>query len=619
MSSAGTAGPSEPLLDRIQAAAAAGGSREGDAMLLDELEEALLREAEALKLGDGDVQGTLFDEPFVLLDFLLPLVSASSSARPTSDRAQACLNLVGTLSSPKEVVMGVGQKLAELVSAECAANEDEDSSDGDRDSVDARSSAVQLACLIGLYARALPRIKTEQFRPFTEPACDVILAALSHLAAEGAFQPLDSLDTVSPATDNLAFVVFREVVEFLIAMEHPIVFCQTGHIDTDPLRTLLYETVGRLHSLLSPVDIAAELAGEAYPQMSDRFTRTEEPDVRETWRLAVFATSCLHDDAPRLLYRANDSEAPLVLRLGQFVMALHVLSVEKPRSAMSYQMPAPIGSEFEPSLPLLREVIGHPELRLGEDELLFWLWWVVALRPRQLLSDIMPLETAYSILEILTPLAAQSPSPPNRFLAYTLLDYLISDFDRVYPGSTGHIVEGEAAQMAVLRVLAVECPFANMRDAAVGLVKNVVLAKLDSSKGEESLFLSDTLFASPLGHSLLSAFPPSPSSSSDASPTATPSMSAEEFVEQYHRGVMERLSLVYVLLKRDTANRTHIASPSTLERIQSSLLDPLSSLFDSWSSSSSSSTSLDTATDLELDLMRDLLERVKGAVREVQR
>lgn len=56
MSSAGTAGPSEPLLDRIQAAAAAGGSREGDAMLLDELEEALLREAEALKLGDGDVQ-----------------------------------------------------------------------------------------------------------------------------------------------------------------------------------------------------------------------------------------------------------------------------------------------------------------------------------------------------------------------------------------------------------------------------------------------------------------------------------------------------------------------------------------------------------------------------------
>lgn len=35
--------------------------------------------------------------------------------------------------------------------------------------------------------------------------------------------------------------------------------------------------------------------------------------------------------------------------------------------------------------------------------------------------------------------------------------------------------------MAVLRVLAVECPFANMRDAAVGLVKNVVLAKLDSS------------------------------------------------------------------------------------------------------------------------------------------
>lgn len=49
--------------------------------------------------------------------------------------------------------MGVGQKLAELVSAECAANEDEDSSDGDRDSVDARSSAVQLACLIGLYAR----------------------------------------------------------------------------------------------------------------------------------------------------------------------------------------------------------------------------------------------------------------------------------------------------------------------------------------------------------------------------------------------------------------------------------------------------------------------------------
>lgn len=101
-----------------------------------------------------------------------------------------------------------------------------------------------------------------------------------------------------------------------------------------------------------------------------------------------------------LLYRASDAEAPLALRLGQFVMALHVLSVEKPRSAMSYQMPAPLGSPFEPSLPLLREVIGHPELRLGEDELLFWLWWVVALRPRQLPWDIMRLEMAYSILEV---------------------------------------------------------------------------------------------------------------------------------------------------------------------------------------------------------------------------
>ncbi|PRQ72020.1 hypothetical protein AAT19DRAFT_9359 [Rhodotorula toruloides] len=370
--------------------------------------------------------------------------------------------------------------------------------------------------------------------------------------------------------------------------------------------------------------------------MRDRFTRTEDPEVRDTWKLAVFAADFLHDDAPTLLYHANDPKAPLVHRLGQFVVALHILSVKKPRSIMDSQMPGSFSSPFEPSLPFLREVIQQPELRLGEEELLFWLWWVVASHLRKFPWDTMPLEKAYSILEVglapfvladcaversdsqvLTPLAAQSPSPANRFLAYTLLDHLISDFDRV-PGSTGHLVAGEAAQMALLRVLAVECPFANMRDAAVGLVKKVVLSKLDSDETADSLFLSDTLFASPLGHSLLTASPPSPSSS-DVPPAATTSMSAEEFVEQYHRGVMERLSFVYVLLKQDTANRTHIASPSTLGRIQSSLLDPLSSLFESWSSSSSAAAPLDAAIQLEVELVKDLLDRVEGAVREVQR
>ncbi|BGP34735.1 hypothetical protein JCM10296v2_006557 [Rhodotorula toruloides] len=602
MTSAGAAGPSAHLLDRIQAAVAAGGSREGHTTLLNEVEEALSREAEVLKPGDGDVQGTLFDEPFVLLDFLLPLVSASSSARPTSDRAQACLNLVGTLSSPKEVVMGVGQKLAELVIMESPAHGDDDSSEGERASGDLRDSVAQLASLIALYARALPRIKTEQIRPFTEPACDAILATLSHLAAEGAFQPFDPLERVSPATDSLAFVVFQQVVELLIAMEGPIVSCQTGHIRSSlAKRTRKWATAlgGRKIQKYGKLGDSPWSVFCTFLDASPALTTDKQ-----------FATSCLHDDAPRLLYRANDAEAPLVLRLGQFVMALHVLSVEKPRSAFSYQMPAPLGSPFEPSLPLLREVIGHPELRLGEDELLFWLWWAVALRPRQLPWDIMPLEMAYSILEILTPLAAQSPSSANRFVAYTLVHYLILDFDRLL-GSTYHLVEGEAAQMAVLRVLVVECPFPNMRDAAVGLAKKVVLSKLDSDDKSDSLFLSDTLFASPLGHSLLTAFPPSPSSS------ATPSMSAEEFAEQNLRGVMERLSLVYVLLKRDTTNRTHIASPSTLERIQSTLLDPLSSLFDAWSSSSWSS--VDPAVQLELELVRDLFERVESAVREVQR
>lgn len=102
--------------------------------------------------------------------------------------------------------------------------------------------------------------------------------------------------------------------------------------------------------------------------------------------------------------------------------------------------------------------------------------------------------------------------------------------------------------------------------------------------------------------------------------------------------MMERLSLVYVLLKRDTSNRvrlplplpprlairslasdvpreqTHIASRTTLERLEASLLEPVSYLVKSWSSVSVSRT-----LELELELVRDLLERVEGAVREVRR
>ncbi|GEM10902.1 hypothetical protein Rt10032_c12g4919 [Rhodotorula toruloides] len=529
--------------------------------LLDEVEEALSREADGLRLKDGDVQGMLFDEPFVLLDFLLPLISASASARPTSDRAKACLSLVATLSSPKEVVVGVGQKLSELITVEVSAFGDDNSSEDEREAGDVYDSAVQLACLIGLYARALPRIATKRFRQFTEPACEATLSALSYLAAEGAFHHSGTLDAESPATDYLASLVFRQVSSLVSAMERPIGLGEMEPLATEPLRTLFYETAGRLHSFFS-LHLAADVAVEMYPHARERFTRAEEPEMRETWLHATVAAASLRDNAPMLLVEATaDSEAPLALRLGKFVTALHLIAIFKPRSITDDHMPWPFGSPYEKSLPFLREAIQHSELRLGEDELLFWLWWVVVSRPRRYPWDIMPLEMAFSILEILTPLAAQSPSPVTRFLAYTLLDHLVTSFDDLGPSSSGHLVEGEAAQMALLRVVVVECPFVNMRDAAVGLVKKVVLSKLDSDS--ESLFLSDALFSSPLGHSILTAFPPSPTSAS--SPSTIPSMTAGDFVEHHHRGVMERLSLVYVLLKRDTANRVRLLSfPSLL-------------------------------------------------------
>lgn len=100
------------------------------------------------------MQDSLFSDAFPLLDFLLPLLSAAEIADDgsmnTSDYVRSCLILVATVCSPKEVVMGVEQALAELSRFESDDEEDDDEAAGAE--VDVRDSAFQLACMTTMYA-----------------------------------------------------------------------------------------------------------------------------------------------------------------------------------------------------------------------------------------------------------------------------------------------------------------------------------------------------------------------------------------------------------------------------------------------------------------------------------
>ncbi|GJN93038.1 hypothetical protein Rhopal_006083-T1 [Rhodotorula paludigena] len=280
------------------------------------------------------------------------------------------------------------------------------------------------------------------------------------------------------------------------------------------------------------------------------------------------------------------------------------------------QEPAPTLSR---TIAVIRLGVESPAARLSDDVVLFWLWHgveeVLARAPSKTLDG----ELIFNLIDLLTPLAALSPSSQTRFLSFRLISRLLTHGCTLPAAPT---LEGETLQLALLAQLVRECPVPSLRVASVGLVKEVVLSKLSLPESHPSLFLAPSSFLStPLGTSLLSLDPPQ-----------LERTDAEAFVHgeaQQALGARERLSLWFVLLKREGAvERTGLGAH--LGALRAQLVDPLKAQLAHWLDAPARVTALsdnaggegprelDPGTVLELQLVSELVGRVDEAVKEVE-
>ncbi|KZO99549.1 hypothetical protein CALVIDRAFT_495099 [Calocera viscosa TUFC12733] len=155
------------------------------------------------------------------------------------------------------------------------------------------------------------------------------------------------------------------------------------------------------------------------------------------------------------------------------------------------------------------------------------------------------------------PISAVSPDPATRFIAFRLLDTMLK-------------LISPLAQLSILKdFMSAQCPFPQMRVAAVGLVKEHVLAALRQTT--TSPFSSPVLMQT-VGPILLR---PQPSDLFEHN------LQLSEFVDSYEPArLVECMSFVYVLLQVDQQNRTAVRD--AMPEFKAKVLKPIEERLKVW-------------------------------------
>ncbi|KAF8485679.1 hypothetical protein JB92DRAFT_3025282 [Gautieria morchelliformis] len=206
-------------------------------------------------------------------------------------------------------------------------------------------------------------------------------------------------------------------------------------------------------------------------------------------------------------------------------------------------------------------------------------------------SDQLPQEIVDPVATLITPLASTHSHPPTRHMVFRILQALLA---RAPP----------PIRLAHLSSLLIDCPFPQMRVAAVGLVKEAFLNAITSTGTDQSLFKSETLIRA-LGPTLFRPDPPD----LFASPT---SQSLRAFLDSSEPArLTECLAFYYILLKRDTSNSSGIRDQDMLRTVKNSLLSPLRNALTTWLEAPGIG---DLHTLMPIGILETSLERVDAAV-----
>ncbi|KAI6010136.1 hypothetical protein EDC04DRAFT_813901 [Pisolithus marmoratus] len=224
----------------------------------------------------------------------------------------------------------------------------------------------------------------------------------------------------------------------------------------------------------------------------------------------------------------------------------------------------------EPAVPLSLANLTqlHPLLvnslqrNVATDETLFLLLRLLAQESRQSDATEIPPDIANSLCSVLSALASTHLDPFMRHLNLRLLSMVLS---KVHP----------TIRLDILLRLTTDEEFPQMRGAAVGLLKETTLSALSSAdySTEPNPFASPTLLRA-FGPVLFKTSPPN---------FLTLNHTREELERSLELlRIIDCLSFYYVLLLRDTKNRTGVRDLDSIVSVERSFLRPLQLFLDQY-------------------------------------
>ncbi|GAA6063062.1 hypothetical protein JCM10212_003007 [Sporobolomyces blumeae] len=584
-------------------------SRPCDRELVEALHSALVDHARAVEAGTLATEDSLYDDPFLLISVLAPLLHLDKGIDAKADSVHGLLLLVAQHASPREVLLALEEYLARRSDVDGSGDEDSLDDDDDDDDLSAGPEEVakSLVTFAPMLSRALSRLKTAKPATFLLNACDSLTHCLEQVVRDGAFalpQPTDDR-----TDDSVALDLFEAMSDFYDATVQHLVDRVAEREREDARETIRYSlrtVVGLLHPY-----VGIDIADEFFLSRHEKYRRpgfgpVSSPRRKTLWR-KLCAASLLSES---LDYRISDlfvaCRRPSAKQaIGSFVLLVHILS-STPETPLRALVPddtdtASVESIFSKTLPLVRAPFVSStsgSSNIADDEVLFWLWWCLERREDGLVSeqdDGLETDVLYPIIEIASSIAALSPFPRTRFLAFQLLTHLVrSHTGRATPSN-------EALQLDLLRELVTTYGTPSFQTACIGIVKDVLADKLeraDKNPSSRSLFLS-TRLVDEFGPVLLRAHCEAPLSE----------VPLETFLRNHQRGIVQRLNWYYFVLERDCMNKTGIRSASTTNATESAFLSPLRTRVSEWLS-----VAEDPGDRLDLEIVREGLSRIDGTL-----
>ncbi|OBZ77602.1 hypothetical protein A0H81_02402 [Grifola frondosa] len=208
----------------------------------------------------------------------------------------------------------------------------------------------------------------------------------------------------------------------------------------------------------------------------------------------------------------------------------------------------------------------------------------------------LPPDLIVPLIHILPYLASSHPDPSTRHQTFKLISVILA-------------LTPSPLRLRLLHDLLTDSDLPpQMRVAAVGLVKDAVLEALvtapGSTESNRNVFAS-FLFLRTLGPAILRTDPPDLLNSSN--------LRVNDFLETSEPlRLVECLAFYYVLLQRDTSNRTGVRDLDSIMNVQETLLYPLRRRFTQWDLDTDGPETSGDHAAMQLGILDMWLERVQG-------